>query len=119
MKKSLAMAGATTIHTYLSAFSADVPIPKLLVLQGTCRWLGSLYRNKPARAFDTARAYLVDGSGRVSGQPQLQGTQQYPVAFGQAVPASVFSRTVLVLILVFATFFVFSHFSFFRRFFLR
>ena len=84
IKKSLSMIQAQTIQTYLSAFSLNMPIPKLLVLKGTSKWLGSLFRNKPSRAFDTGQAYTKSADGRTTGQAGLQATQQYPWAFGEA-----------------------------------
>ena len=85
IKKSISMIQAQTIQTHLSAFSLDMPIPKLLVLKGTSKWLGSLFRNKPSRAFDPGQAYTKSADGRTSGNAGLQATQQYPWAFGEAV----------------------------------
>jgi hypothetical protein len=85
IKKSLAMIQAATVTTYLSAFSDEIPIPKPLILKGTCKWLGSLFRNKPNRSFEQGRAYTKRPDGKVCGQAELQATQQYPWAFGEAV----------------------------------
>jgi len=84
LKKSLAVINACSVQTYLSAFSSAMPIPKPLVLKGTCRWLGSLFRNKPSRSFEQGRAYAKTPDGKVCGLAELQATQQYPLAFGEA-----------------------------------
>ena len=85
VKKSLAIIQADTVRTFLSAFSDEIPIPKPLILKGTCKWLGSLYRNKPSRSFQPERAYTRSPDGKLSGNAELQATQQYPWAFGEAV----------------------------------
>ena len=84
LKKSLAVINACSIQTYLSAFSSAMPIPKPLVLKGTCRWLGILFRNKPSRSFEPGRVYAKTPDGKVCGLAELRATQQYPWAFGEA-----------------------------------
>jgi hypothetical protein len=102
------MIQAATVTTYLSAFSDEIPIPKPLILKGTCKWLGSLFRNKPNRSFEQGRAYTKRPDGKVCGQAELQATQQYPWAFGEAVWRS----KCIYLIYVFIILFVYSFFVF-------
>lgn len=90
LRAALQIVQANSVQTWLSAFSETVPCPKPLVLRGTCSWLGALYRNKPARKFETGQVYQRSLDGRVSGGPLLGSTAAYPWEFGQAAGASVF-----------------------------
>ena len=81
VRKSLAFIQAYAVRTWRSAFSDEIPIPKPLVLKGTCKWLGCLFRNRFNRSFEQERA---------SGHTELQATQQYPRALGEAVWLSEF-----------------------------
>lgn len=85
VRKAVAMLGCSKMQTYLSGFSTDVLCPKPMQLIGTSVWLGSLYRAKPDRPFQTDAAYTRGLDGRVSGGARLSETAVYPTEFGQAV----------------------------------
>ena len=91
LRAALQIVHASSVRTWLSAFSESVPCPKPLVLWGTCRWLGALYRNKPTRKFQTEQIYTRGLDGRVTGGPLLGSTAAYPLEFGQAAATTVFS----------------------------
>jgi hypothetical protein len=85
MEKAIRMTHAQTIVTYLAAFCDTFPCHKGLHLCGTPRLLKALSRNMPSIARSDG-VYSKDAlSGSVSGGPELEKTQIYPIEFGNAV----------------------------------
>jgi hypothetical protein len=86
MAKAIRMTHAQTIATYLAAFCRTFPCPKGLHLCGAPRLLKALSRNPPAMASaPNDEVYTKDVfSGAVTGGPELEKTQIYPIEFGEA-----------------------------------
>jgi hypothetical protein len=75
----------STVHsTWLGALGCSIPKP--LHLYRNARFLGCLRRSQPvADASQQVLAYTRHVGHTVTGQPGLQGTQEYPDKFGQLV----------------------------------
>ena len=86
MGKAIRMTRARTIVTYLAAFCDSFPCPKGLHLCGTPQSLKALSRNSPSMvSAPSNEVYTKDVfSGAVTGGPELEKTQVYPIEFGEA-----------------------------------
>ena len=93
IRKALAAAAATSVRTWLGAFSDNFACSKPLELRGNCSWLPALYRNKPLRGQAPEEVYKVGLDGKVSGGRALRSTSEYPVEFGTAA-ATLFATAV-------------------------
>lgn len=88
MGKVRRMTHAQTIVTYLSSFCPDFPCRKGLHLCGTAPILKKLQRNAPTTQTSEGIYVKDDFTGAVSGGPDLESTQNYPLEFGEAASAS-------------------------------
>ena len=97
LQADLLIVQASSVQTWLSAFSESVQCPKPPVLQGTSRWLGALCRNRPAQKFQTGQIYKQGLDRQVARGPQLSSAAGYPLEFGLAAATAVFFLLAVLL----------------------
>lgn len=100
MTKATRMTQAATITTYLAAFCKEFPCSKGLHLCGTAPILKALRRNPPPPGRRSEQVYTKDDfSGAVSGGPDLEQTQHYPLEFGRAATSLICECAAFFLVL--------------------